>query len=231
MIYTKLNLVIGDEISARAMNTFETISESILVDTVDHTHDDTYLSKTLADTGYWSTVNGKDCNADMLQGFHASSLIGMAASLPIGTMACWDGILGNIPAGWRLADGNSGTLDMRNYFPMGSSTTHAIGTTYGANSVTPGGDIYVAAHALTIDEVPAHHHWVNEYYHATGTQFQAVYGGGTESSYDITPSQIAVTASTVGGGGHIHDGSYWSATAPSSNLPQYYALYIIEKIS
>lgn len=151
MSYTKLDLADDDEVTARAMNHIETIADCALADLLTHDHDETYLSKTDADANYWSTDNGMDCNADTLQGSHASSLLGTGASLPIGTMVFWDGELAAIPSGWQLANGTNGTLDMRNYFPAGSSNTHTIGTTFGAATTTVSGSIMIDAYPDTTE--------------------------------------------------------------------------------
>lgn len=235
MSYVKLDLEDTDEVTARAMNHMETIADCALADLLTHDHDETYLSKTDADANYWSTDNGMDCNADTLQGSHASSLLGTGASLPIGTMVFWDGEIAAIPSGWQLANGSNGTLDMRNYFPAGSSSTHTIGTTFGAATTTVSGSIMIDPHALTIAEIPAHHHWIIEHYYAPATsepgKFLSVYGTGSLDTYQLNPwtREGCVTESKGGGYAHDHVAS-WSASA-MTNKPPWMGLYIIERIS
>jgi hypothetical protein len=231
MLYSKLNLADDiDDITARAMNCMETIAEDCLSDISTHDHDSLYLTKVLANASYWSVDNGHLCNADMLQGSHASDLLGHGASLPIGAMIFWDGLLGSIPAGWYLADGNNGTMDMRNYFPVGTSSTFAIGATRGSATNTPSGSISDQGHALTVAEMPRHLHDVIDYYFLPGTAVVAVYTGGSFATYQYNYSTKTTTVDSVGGGAaHVHSRSTWSADA-ISNLPPYIALYIIERV-
>jgi hypothetical protein len=232
MLYTKLNLADSvDDITARAMNHMETMAASAILDIASHLHDDIYLSKILADAQYWSTVNGLDCDADMLEGSHAAALMGTAVGLPLGSIVMWDETLASIPAHWQLADGSNGTLDLRNYFPVGVSTTHAQGTTYGVNSRNASGTINVASHVLTIAEIPAHHHYIVEKYHSSGSAFQANYAGGTLTGAEYIDSALAgTTASTGGSQAHYHSGSTWTAGS-IENRPPYLAVYFIERVS
>jgi hypothetical protein len=231
MLYTKLNLADGDEITARAMNSMEKIAEDCLLDIVSHVHDTVYLTKALANATYWCSDNGNLANADKLQGSHASELMGHGASLPIGTQVFWDGSLGSIPAGWQLADGSNGTLDMRDIFPMCSSANYAIGATRGAATVTPEGWIVDEGHILTAAEIPAHLHDVVEYYYLPGSAVAAVFTGGTYAGYAYNYSTKTTTTDPAGGGTkHYHDNSVWAAD-DLPNLPFYIGLYIIERVS
>jgi len=150
-------------------------------------------------------------------------------------MVFWDGWLTAIPTGWQLATGSGGTLDMRNYFPAGSSGTHAIGDTFGSATSTPGGSITVESHALTIAEIPAHTHWIVEYYYAPATsepdKFLSVYGTGALDTYQLNPwtRTGCVTESTGKGYTHGHTGT-WSSSA-MTNKPTWMGLYIIERVS
>lgn len=76
-----------------------------------------------------------------------------------------------LPAGWALCDGQNGTPDMRNRFPLGAGdgvTAPDDGTIGGvlshghtATSVDAGGHtpvVTVANHVLTVQELPAHDH-------------------------------------------------------------------------
>jgi hypothetical protein len=231
MLYTKLNLGDGDDITTRAMNIIETIAECCVSDISAHKHDSIYLTKVLANATYWCADNGDLCDADTLQGDHAAALIGHGASLPIGAMVFWDGALANIPTGWQLADGGNGTLDMRNFFPMCSSESHAIGSTRGAANNTPEGNIWDDGHALTISEIPAHLHDVVDYYYLPGTAVMAVYTGGTYPTYQYNYSTKTTTTNPAGGNApHYHYNAVWDAEE-ISNIPPYIGLYIIERVS
>lgn len=231
MLYVKVGFIDGSDIVARDMNIVETIADDTLLDCLTHDHNTIYQTKINADALYWSSNNGQDCNADTLWATHASALLGHAAGLPIGSMVFWDGIIGSIPTGWHLADGSAGTLDMRNYFPVCTSSTYAQGATRGYNSSSPTGPITVVPHTITIAEMPTHVHYYSDWYFSAGSTVRAGNTFGSLSDADYWPSQqIAVTQNTGGGGSHNHENSSWQASV-ISNLPPYLGLYIIERVS
>ena len=67
---------------------------------------------------------------------------------PAGTIVMWMDS-GNIPAGWALCDGNNGTPDLRDRFPVGvgGDGNYQLLETGGADEVT-----------LTVDQLPSHTH-------------------------------------------------------------------------
>lgn len=72
-------------------------------------------------------------------------------SFPSGGIMMWSGAIGSIPTGFVLCDGNNSTPDLRDRFIIGSGTdsgsTHDIGDTGGANSLT-----------LSSGQLPSHSH-------------------------------------------------------------------------
>lgn len=68
-------------------------------------------------------------------------------SIPQGVIVMWSGTKANIPTGWALCDGSSGTPDLTDRFIMGVSSTYDINTTGGANNTT-----------LTTAQLPSHTH-------------------------------------------------------------------------
>lgn len=51
-----------------------------------------------------------------------------------GLVALWSGAIVDIPAGWKLCDGNNGTPNLKNRFVVGAGDTYAIDDTGGAAS-------------------------------------------------------------------------------------------------
>lgn len=49
-----------------------------------------------------------------------------------GIVVQWSGAIVNIPTGWHLCDGTSGTLDLRDKFIVGAGDGYAVGATGGA---------------------------------------------------------------------------------------------------
>ena len=48
-------------------------------------------------------------------------------AIPAGTIVMWSGAVANIPQGWTLCDGTSGTPDLRNRFIVGAGSEYAVG--------------------------------------------------------------------------------------------------------
>jgi len=57
-------------------------------------------------------------------------------TVPAGIITIWSGAIVNIPAGWKLCDGNNGTPDLRDRFLVGAGDTYAVDATGGANTHT-----------------------------------------------------------------------------------------------
>jgi len=59
--------------------------------------------------------------------------------LPTGIICMWHGLLANIPTGWVLCNGSSGTPDLRDKFVVGAPNATNPGTTGGALNKTTAG--------------------------------------------------------------------------------------------
>lgn len=79
----------------------------------------------------------------------------------IGEVRTWHGAVANIAAtwgaGWQLADGTNGTADLRDRFIVGAGSTYAPNAIGGASTVN-----------LSIANLPAHNHGINDPGHAHG---------------------------------------------------------------
>lgn len=161
--------------------------------------------------------------------------------VPYGAIVMWGGDLGDIPESWALCDGDNGTPDLRDRFVVaaggdfdahdigGTSSEEVVGETGVAGSHTH--TLNIAGHALTISELPPHHHNI-----PNGEDGDSAAGpeggeGGSEFSY---PS-----GDTGGGLEHTHTGSTAVANGDHTHSitldrdlvkPPYYALCYIMKI-
>lgn len=68
----------------------------------------------------------------------------LKAAMPSGLIVMWSGA--DVPAGWKLCNGQNSTPDLRNRFILGSGS-RSIGATGGTTAVT-----------LTVDNLPKHSH-------------------------------------------------------------------------
>lgn len=121
---------------------------------------------------------------------------------PIGTIVVWSGSADSIPAGWALCDGQDGRPDLRGKFVLGAGTEYAVGDTGGEEK-----------HVLTVGEMPAHGHNARAV-NAPGTVYdnliQGLSSGGT-----ILQSPVTIAGSSQ----------------PHNNMPPYYALCYIIKVT
>lgn len=125
-----------------------------------------------------------------------------------GDIKMWSGSVGDIEAGWVLADGvqrthpeggNYTPPNLRNRFIVGAGSNYAEGAT--------GGE---AAHVLTISEMPSHNHTFSLNYNGVGSgQYHIFQPAGTP--YGL--------ATDYAGGGAAHN-----------NMPPYYAMCFLYKI-
>ena len=168
--------------------------------------------------------------------------IPMATSeVPIGAIVMWSNTV--IPTGWQICDGTNGTPDLRNRFIVG------VGSSYTKGEIGGSADAVVVSHShtgsVTVDT-------------KTGLDGTLQFLNRTNNAQDIsivTTSSGSVTYNTNGpsyglgySGGegsksttasfklnHNHSGSVTVNSAGTSgtdkNLPPYYALYYIMKMS
>ena len=151
----------------------------------------------------------------------ASSQFVGNGTIPVGGIIMWSGSIANIPTGWALCNGLSGTPDLRNRFIVGAHSGSGTGTVTqsgpeirpilgGINQDYEPGDIGgLSGVSLTIDEMPSHTHT----YSSATTGENCVVGGGR-----AVEAQTQNTGSA--GGNRYHE-----------NRPPYYSLAFIMRIS
>ena len=131
----------------------------------------------------------------------------------------WSGSVGDIPAGWKLCDGNNGTPNLKDKFIVAAGGKYSVGNTGGQDQVT-----------LTVDQMPSHNHGVTDPGHThkvtvpskTGESDNAddrdvrVPGSSTITS---ASSKTDISINNTGGGKSF------------DNRPAYYALCFIMKVN
>ncbi|MCG3469078.1 phage tail protein [Xenorhabdus bovienii] len=155
---------------------------------------------------------------------------GVSIDLPSGMIVMFFG--DDIPIGWALCDGKSGTPDLRGKFIKASNNMSS--SKGGSNKInfTPKGRVNVSSHTLTIDEMPAHDHktevrigsnWgvKND---GTGHTYQGV-GRFDHDEWNKFP-----IANTGGGKGHNHTAEFTGQPSEITFEPPYYALAFIMKL-
>lgn len=179
-----------------------------------------------------------------------STLNTLNVGIPIGTIAIWSGALATIPDGWQLADGTNGTLDLRDRFVVGAGSLYNPGTTGGSADAALPSHTHTATSTSTFtgSELGTHSHGVNDPGHRhfvkEGTFLQNS-GAGFATGTDISnPRSVATTTVTTGisinaqsagtPSGTVVTSTTLSTegvTASNRNLPPYYALYYIQKMT
>ena len=84
-----------------------------------------------------------------------------------GIIAIWSGAVVDIPFGWHLCDGSSGTPDLRDKFVVGAGNSYAVGATGGS-----------ASHQHYFDTDGHQHHLIN------GSDIQPGSGISITTSYE-----------------------------------------------
>jgi hypothetical protein len=134
-------------------------------------------------------------------------------AIPIGGIIMWSGSIASIPTGWNLCDGTSGTPNLRDRFVVGAGSGYAVAATGGS------ADAIVVSHKHSITD-PEHSH----------TQI----GGGTDDDggsrvpgSDSGGTLSNISSSSTG----INETNFEGVNGEDKNLPPYYALAFIMRVS
>jgi|688.fasta_scaffold05907_3 hypothetical protein len=179
-----------------------------------------------------------------------STLNTLNIGMPIGTIALWSGALATIPDGWQICDGTNGTVNLRDRFVVGAGSLYNPGTTGGSADAVVPSHTHTATSTSTFTgaQLPTHGHGLNDPGHRhfvkEGTFLQNS-GAGFATGTDISNPR-SVTTTTVTTGISVNDQtagtpsgtvvtsttlSTEGVTASNRNLPPYYALYYIQKMT
>ncbi|WP_341737955.1 hypothetical protein [Microcoleus sp. CAWBG640] len=135
-----------------------------------------------------------------------------------GIIVMWSGPVEQIPTGWALCNGQNGTPDLRDRFIVGAGNSYAVASTGGAATVT-----------LTIAQMPAHSHGVNDpgHSHSKGASWP---GSGPEQDQSGSPENRTDFNINTGFSGTGISLQNTGSGQPHENRPPYYALALIMKL-
>lgn len=139
-----------------------------------------------------------------------------SGTIPVGGIIMWSGSVASVPTGWSICNGANGTPDLRNRFIVGAGSEYNPGATGGSADAT----LVSHSHTGTTDTGGVHSHG----YNAGG-----VVGLGWASSNKNGPS--AQTTTQHNGHQHTFTTDASGSSATGANLPPYYALAFIMRVS
>lgn len=232
MSYTKTTWTDSTRVSASNLNTLETQYDEVMtLESTWNDHTSRYYTKSTAVVKFYNSAfmgHNSGADADLLDGHHASDLIG--TGLPVNFITWWSKDSGSIPTGWYICDGGHSTPDLRDRFVIGASATYSLASLYGVSSVTPAsGATTIGSTALDATQIASHtHSWTETHGVYSGDYNYSGFGyDGTHAYYSSTTA--ARTTDSVGSGGsHTHPSS-WVVFNSQANIPPYYAVYLIQR--
>jgi hypothetical protein len=197
-----------------------------------HTHSSQYYTKDESRLKFFSALNmgkGSGSDADKLDGHYPADIINLG--LPTGAIMWWSKSSGLVPSGWHVCDGAGGTTDYRDKFVVGAGDTYTVKDSVGQAAVTPvSSTIHIGEHSVTTDEIPEHSHSYTDYYSQSYHYAQAAQAGSFYMNGNIVGS-TKTTAIAGSGSTHNHETGSSINYNQESNLPPYYALYLIQKVT
>lgn len=125
--------------------------------------------------------------------------------IPMGAIIVWNGSKDVIPEGWNLCDGSNGTPDLRDKFVLGAGQIYSAGVIGGETK-----------HTLTVEEMPAHFHYVMEYAGPSGVTGATAFNNHIASATNDASSN----GTSIVGSNQAHN-----------NMPPYYALAYIMRVA
>ncbi len=161
-------------------------------------------------------------------------MIAKGSSIDIGTILMYDGNPADLPAEWKVCDGNNGTPDLRNRFVVGGDATNTgnTGGSAAANMATHSHTIG-HTHSVTLNSTGSHNHvlhyntacykWKNE----AGSWWELSGGASARSGYLSTTGDHSHTYSLPSVSFNTSSAGTNSSTG---NMPQYTKLIYIKKI-
>ena len=125
-----------------------------------------------------------------------------ASGIPSGVITMWHGLLSNIPTGWLLCDGTSGTPNLIAKFVRGVATASTNPSSTGGSDTVTLTTAQLASHTHTQN---SHNHTQNSHTHTQNTH------NHTQNSHTHTQDAHGHGGSTNTTGSHTHSVSGWSS--------------------
>ena len=218
MSYEKCRWDGGTLLSARSLNHMETQYAEAYSMIQGHTHDSLFMKKEDADAAFYgpSKIPTK-WNAATIDGLSPNALSAMGFKK--GTITFWTKSLAEIPYGWHVCDGSSGTPELRGGYLVVAGGGYTPGQSGGFESVRATGSAVIQPHALTEAEIPQHNHSCSDG-HGEGN------AGGSAgwSSTNTVITGASYTDFAGGGQAHPHDTASveWGHVDQSKKRVAYY---------
>jgi len=167
--------------------------------------------------------------------------------LPIGAIIMWGGLYSNIPSGFSICDGTSGTPNLQDRFICATSGTENPGTTGGTHALTlsvsnmpshnhSGSSSSNGGHSHSTDSQGLHNHAIQkDTTFATGVSRAGVRQGGSSTWSGGDPVNSSGyhthTCSSVGNHSHTITVGFNGSGTSFDNRPLYYELCFIQRTS
>ena len=142
------------------------------------------------------------------------------ALVPIGGIIMWSGSVATIPSSWRLCNGANGTPNLQDRFIVGAGSGYAVAATGGSADATLVSHSHTATSTVTD---PGHRHTYTKPSVGAAREDSSpdntIYS--TSGITDESTTGITVATSITAAG----------SSATNANLPPYYALAFIMRVS
>jgi microcystin-dependent protein len=143
------------------------------------------------------------------------------ALVPIGGIIMWSGSVATIPSSWALCNGTNGTPNLQDRFLIGAGSGYAVGATGGSANAT------LVSHSHTATSTATDSGHTHNWGYEDGEIGGGLRGGSSATFYsrsrNVNTGYANVTVATTI--------SPEGASATNANLPPYYALAFIMRVS
>lgn len=178
-----------------------------------------------------------------------ADVVDLERAVPVGTIVLWYGNAEDIISTWAICDGTNGTPDLRDRFVMGAGSTYNRGNTGGSKDAI----VVSHNHTASTNNTGSHTHSLSGSTNTTGNHAHSysagnggtVGAGGSIGGTGALVSSSSTNTNTTGNHSHSVSGTANSngnhahsvtvnangSSGVNKNLPPYYALYYVMKIT